>query len=267
MSEMFQFDFMQNAFLAGILIAIACGIVGSLVVVNRMVFISGGIAHASYGGIGMAVFFGVPILLGAGVFSLLTAIIIGLLTIKGKNRIDTIIGAVWAIGMAIGIIFIDMSPGYNTNLMSYLFGSIISVPQRFLFYMASLDIIIAVTVFFFHKEFLAVSYDEEFAIIRGINTKFFRLLLLGLSALTVVMSIQLTGLILVIALLTIPTYIAEKFSGSLVRMMILSSVLGVVFVFAGLVISYKTNLTAGAVIVIISSFAFILSGLFKKYHF
>ncbi len=251
MIEALSYDFVQNALFAGVLISIAAGIIGSLVVVNRITFLAGGIAHSSYGGIGLAIFLGLPILLGATVFAVLSAIFIAFITQNNKNRIDSIIGMMWAIGMAIGIVFVDLTPGYNVDLMSYLFGSIIAVSNEDILYMASLDIIIISLVVFFYKEILAVSYDSEFAKLRGISVKFFYTLILILAALCVVAAIRVVGLILVIALLTIPTYLAEVFASRLSSMMIISSLFAVFFTISGLIISYFFDISSGASIIIV----------------
>lgn len=256
MIDALNLAFIQNALLAGLLISIACGIIGSLVVVNRMVFIAGGIAHASYGGIGLAFFYNFPPLIGAVLFSLLSSITIGLITFANKHRLDTIIGVIWALGMAFGIIMTDLTPGYNVDLMSYLFGSILSVSKLDLFLMTIMNIIIGIAVMAFYRPILAMSYDEEFAKSIGIKTKSLYFLLLILIGLTVVMTIQAVGLILVIALLTIPAYIAEKYSKSLNKMMLISSLLSGVFVFSGLFLSYIFNLTSGATIITIAGILF-----------
>ncbi|HJE03273.1 MAG TPA: metal ABC transporter permease, partial [Aliarcobacter thereius] len=135
MLEILQYDFIQNAIIAGVLISIAAGVIGSLVVVNKITFLTGGIAHSAYGGIGIAIFLGIPVLFGATVFAILTAILIAIITLKNRSRVDAIIGMMWASGMAIGIVFIDLTPGYNVDLMSYLFGSIIAVSLSDLYYM------------------------------------------------------------------------------------------------------------------------------------
>jgi len=252
MLEILQFDFIQNALLAGVLISIAAGIIGSLVVVNKLTFLTGGIAHSSYGGIGLAIYLGLPVLLGATVFAIITAIIIAILTLNNRSRVDSLIGLMWAFGMAIGIIFVDLTPGYNVDLMSYLFGSIIAVSSDDIWFMGILDIVIISIVVFFYKEILAVSYDSEFAALRGINTKFFYTLILILSALCVVAAIKAVGLILVIALLTIPTYLAETFSNRLSTMMILSSILATLFTLSGLAISYFYDISSGASIIVVA---------------
>jgi zinc transport system permease protein len=252
MLEVLQYDFIQNALISGILISIAAGIIGSLVVVNKITFLTGGIAHSSYGGIGAAIFFGIPVLFGATVFAVITAILIAIITLKNRTRIDAIIGMMWASGMAIGIIFVDLTPGYNVDLMSYLFGSIIAVSSEDIQYMIVMDIFIIGVIVYFYKEILAVSYDSEFATLRGINVKFFYTLILILAALCVVAAIKAVGLILVIALLTIPTYLAETFASRLSTMMIISSILATMFTILGLIVSYMYDISSGASIIMVA---------------
>lgn len=264
MLEALQYEFIQNALLSGILISIAAGVIGSLVIVNRITFLAGGIAHSSYGGIGIAIYLGIPVLFGATVFSIIVAIIIAMLTLNDKKRIDSIIGIMWATGMAIGIVFVDLTPGYNVDLMSYLFGSIIAVPTSDIWYMFALDIGIIALVTFFYREFLTISYDPQFAQLRGINIKFFYTLLLVLAALTVVAAIKVVGLILVIALLTIPTYIAEIFSNRLSKMMILSALFATCFTIIGLSISYMYDISSGASIILVAVTSLILIKAVKK---
>ncbi len=268
MWEPLQFEFMRNALLAGILVSISCGIIGSLVVVNRIVFISGGIAHAAYGGIGLAFFVGFSPTLGAGLFAVVISMIMGAVSFKKRQRADTVIGVLWAVGMALGIILIDMTPGYNVDLMSYLFGSILAVPQSDIWFMIPMDVIIVSFIVVFYKEFLAMSYDEEFAFIVGIPVKVLYFSLLGMTALCIVMVIRVVGLILVIALLTIPPFIAEKYTRNLGEMMVLSCLLGIFFTVAGLWFSYNYDFTSGATIVMVAGIGFFASHVFeiiKKY--
>ena len=253
MLEILNYEFIQNAIIAGLLVSFASGIIGSLIVVNRMVFLAGGIAHTSYGGIGLAVYFGLPIFLGASVFAVLAALLMAMITLTQRDKIDTFIGLIWAVGMAIGIIFVDLTPGYNVDLMSYLFGSILAVSSEDLQYMGILLGVIITIIALFYREILAVSYDSEYATLRGINVKFFYTLILVLSALTVVIAIKVVGLILVIALLTIPIYIAEKLSNSLGMMMFIAGVLSSFFTLTGLVLSYQFDLTSGASIIMVSA--------------
>ncbi len=253
MLEALSYDFIQNALLAGILVSIASGIIGSLIVVNRMVFLAGGIAHTAYGGIGIAVYFGLPIFLGASVFAVLSALIIASITLKHRERMDTFIGLMWAVGMAIGVVLIDLTPGYQADFMSYLFGSILAVSQADLWFMGGLLGLIVSIMTFWYRDILAVSYDSEYANLRGINVPFFYTLILLLSALTVVVAIKVVGLILVIALLTIPVYIAEKLSHSLFSMMLLSGLFSSVFTLFGLWFSYEYDVASGASIILVSA--------------
>ena len=259
MLEALQFDFMRNAVLAGLLVSISCGIIGSLVVVNRIVFISGGIAHAAFGGVGLGFFCGFSPFLGAAIFASGASLIMGAVSLKAKHRADTIIGVLWAVGMALGIILIDLTPGYHVDLMSYLFGSILAVPPADLWLMLPLDGFILLVVLLFYKEFVALSYDEQFAFVVGIPVKALYLLLLGMTALSIVMIIRVVGLILVIALLTIPPFIAEKYTRSLGQMMVLSSILGILFTLSGLWLSYTFDLTSGATIILVAGVGFFIS--------
>ena len=263
MLEALQFEFMRNALLAGLLASVVCGVIGTFVVVNRIVFLSGGIAHAAYGGIGLAFFFGLPFVVGTLGFALLVAMVMAVVTLKAKHRTDTIIGVLWAVGMALGVILLDLTPGYNVDLMSFLFGSILAVTTSDLWLMLVLNILILLTVGYFYHDFLALSYDEDFAKVRGVRVNLLYFLLLAMVALSVVMLIRIVGLILVIALLTIPPYIAEKHSASLRTMMFLSFLLSCFFAIAGLWISYLFNLTSGATIIMVAGVCFFISLFFE----
>ncbi|HFS85403.1 MAG TPA: metal ABC transporter permease [Epsilonproteobacteria bacterium] len=253
MIDALSYGFIQHAIIAGTLVSVAAGIIGSLIVVNRMVFLAGGVAHASYGGIGMAVYLGLPVFLGASLFAVAAALLVAALTLKHKERIDTFIGLIWAVGMAIGIVLIDLTPGYNVDMMSYLFGSILAVSSEDLYYMGGLVLFIILVILFRYRDILAVSYDSEYAALRGINVPFIYTLILVLSALTVVIAIKVVGLILVIAMLTIPIYIAERLSGSLAMMMLVSGTVATFFTLIGLVVSYMYDITSGASIIIVAS--------------
>ena len=259
MVELFQFEFMQYALLSGLLASIICGVIGTLIVLNRIVFLSGGIAHAAYGGIGIAFYFGLPFVIGTIGFSLGAAMVMAAVTMRAKHRADTIIGVLWAVGMAIGVILLDLTPGYHTDLMSYLFGSILTVPQSSLLLMCGLTVFILGVVSFLYHGFLAMSYDEEFALLKGVPVRFLYFLLIGLTTVSIVLLIRVVGLILVIALLTIPPYIAERYATSLWKMMVLSSILSALFTVAGLWLSYTFNLTSGASIILMAGCGFLLS--------
>lgn len=255
---------MQNAFLAAVLVSVVCGLVGTYVVVKRIVFISGGISHAAFGGIGLGYFMGVNPILVAIPFSIASAILMGLTSKKVKVSEDTAIGILWSLGMAIGIIFINLTPGYVPDLMSYLFGSILTVPTGDLVIMFILDIIIIVVVYLFRREFQGISFDEEFSQVMGMPTTAIYLLLLSLVALSVVVMIKVVGVILVIALLTIPAAIAKQFTYNLGRMMILSVIMGMLLTTGGLYISYLFNLASGATIVLVLGLGFSLSSIIQK---
>ena len=258
MIEALQFEFMRNAMMAGLLASIICGIMGTLVVANRIVFLSGGIAHAAYGGIGMAFYFGWPYLAGTIGFSLVAALVMAAVTLRARHRADTNIGVIWAVGMATGIILLDLTPGYNVDLMSYLFGSILTVPASDLWIMLVTGLVVTGFVAVFYKDLLTLSYDEEFARLRGVPVRRLYFTLIGLLAVAIVMVIQVVGLILVIALLTIPPFIVEKYAQSLLQMMVGSSVLGVIFTICGLWVSYAYDLTSGASIILVAGATFFL---------
>jgi zinc transport system permease protein len=263
-------SFMQHAVFIGILASVACGVMGTYVVVRRIVFISGGIAHSVLGGMGVAYYYGHNPIYGAVVSAILAALIIGFVSLQYHQHEDTLIGALWAVGMAVGILFIYKTPGYNVDLMSYLFGNILMVKKESLQLLAVLDVVIILAVVFFYKRFLAVCFDEEYSQLQGIGVVSTYLLLLCLIALTVVILIQVVGIILVIALLTLPAATARYYARSLGQMMILASLLGAVFTTAGLVASYRPDLPAGATIIVIAGIAYlaatVLKGLASRFH-
>lgn len=259
MIDALQFEFIRNALFAGLLASVICGVVGTLIVVNRLVFLSGGIAHSAYGGIGLAFYMGWPYMLGATSFAFASSMVMAAVSLKSKQRADTIIGVMWSVGMATGILLLDMTPGYNVDLMSYLFGSILSVPGSELISMGCLTVGILLLIFFFYDDLLAMSYDEEFAQVRGVAVRPLYFMLIGTVAITVVIVVQVVGLILVIALLTIPPYIAEKYTKSLLQMMLLSCFLGMGFIAIGLWGAYRYDLTSGAAIIFVAGAGFFLS--------
>ncbi|MDF7800471.1 metal ABC transporter permease [Pontiellaceae bacterium B1224] len=266
-----QHSFLQHALLAGLLVSISCGIVGTYVVTRRITYLAGGIAHCVLGGMGFARYmqvvhewtFFTP-MLGALLAALLAAFIIGWVNMKAKERIDTVISAFWGMGMAIGILFIAKTPGYGEDLMSYLFGNILLVSQRDLLAIAGLDLFIAATALLFHKQFVAVCFDEEFARLRGINTQFFYFLMLALTALTVVLMVSIVGIVMVIVMLTLPAAIAGRFCLRMGSMMALAAGLCALFTFGGLALSYAPDLPAGASIIVLTGVSYLLSLLFKK---
>jgi zinc transport system permease protein len=262
--------FMQNAIIIGLLASVACGVMGSYVVVRRIVFISGGISHTVLGGMGIAYYYGYNPLHGAVISALIAALVIGFVSLRYNQYEDTLIGALWAVGMAVGILFIYKTPGYNVDLMSYLFGNILMVEKESVRLLAYLDGLIILSVLLFYKRFLAVCFDEEYSKLQGVGVVSTYLLLLCLIALTVVILIQVVGIILVIALLTLPAATARYYARSLVQMMIIASILGALFTTSGLIVSYQPNLPAGATIVVIAGLAYliatVLKGLAARFH-
>ncbi len=263
MPDMLQYEFMRNALVAALLSSIACGMIGSYVVVRRIGSISGGIAHTAFGGIGLGYFLGVNPLLGVIPFSLVAAIGIGLLTRKARVAEDTAIGAFWATGMAVGVVLIGLTPGYAPNLFSYLFGNILTVPAGDLRLIFFLDILIAALVWLFSKEFLAIAFDEEYARVSGMKTIAIDLLMLCLIALTVVIMVRVAGIVMVIALLTIPAAVARMFSRTLRGMMALAIVLAVMFNLVGLWLSWVFDIASGATVILVAAFTFVLAGSFR----
>lgn len=256
LNEILSYEFMRNALLAGVIVSAACGIIGTLVVLNRIVFISGGIAHAAYGGVGIAYFLGLNPVWGAVAFSLASSLAMGYVHRKEKARADTIIGVMWALGMALGIIFVSLSPGYKADLMSYLFGSILAVSAADLRLMLVIVLAVLIFVLVFYRLLLAISFDETFSTVRNVPVGFVYMAMIVLIGLTVVISMRVVGLILVIALLTIPPAIANLFVQEMRGIMFLSSALSLVFTISGLLISYTLNLPSGAVIILVASLAY-----------
>ena len=264
MTELLALDFVQNAVLAVLLASIACGVIGSLVVVNRIVFISGGIAHAAYGGVGLAFFLGISPLVGTLSFTLAVALFMGWISLTQKHRADTFIGVTWALGMALGVILLDLTPGYRVDLMSYLFGSILAVPTTDLYLIAALDVVVVVFAALFHNRLVALSFDPQFARARGLPVRALHLALTALIALTVVLLIRISGLILIIALLTIPPFIAEGWSRNLRGMMIRAALLSALFGLVGLALSYVLDLTSGPSIILVAGTGFFASLALRK---
>lgn len=260
-----DYAFLQTALLAGLLASISCGVVGTFVVVKRIAFMAGGIAHSVLGGMGVALYFGVDPFAGALLAAILSALLIGSVRLVWKTQEDTMIGALWAIGMAIGVLFIAKTPGYASDLMSFLFGNILLVPTRELWLMAGLDLVLVVTVALFYRQFLAITFDEELARLRGVPVAFFYLLLLCLVAVTVVLLIQVVGLILVIALLTLPAAIAGHYVHSLSAMMLIATLLGALFTSLGLAMSFGPDLPAGPTMILLAGGVYVLSALLSRF--
>lgn len=245
-AEIFQYKFLAHAALACLLCGIACGIIGTYVVCRRLVFLSGGITHASFGGIGMAYYFGANPLLGALIFSILSAWGIETFTSRKQIREDSAIGLIWSLGMAIGIIFIYLTPGYAPNLMSFLFGNILSVTSTDIVWMAIVDAVILLIFTTMYRPILYVAFDREYARSQNFPTHIISYLMATLVAITIVISIRVVGIVLLISLLTIPAVIGNLISKSFSRILVYGSVIAALSAFAGLYISYKTNIPSGA---------------------
>ena len=259
MLELFQYQFMQRALIAAVLVSISCGVVGSYVVIKKIVSLSGAISHAAFGGVGLGYFLGVNPVLAAIPFSIISAISIG--GVKQITNIseDTAIGILWSVGMAIGVIFINLTPGYAPDLFSYLFGSILTVSNTDLYIMFVLDLVIIAIVFLFRREFLAVSFDEEFSNVVGLHALLVYMLLLSLVALSVVVLIKVVGVILLIALFTIPAAISKQYTYNLRNLMIIATILAIILTSLGLILSFIFNLASGATIVMVLAAAFLIS--------
>ena len=261
---MFSYDFMRNALYASLLVGVACGLIGTLVVLNRIVFLGGGIAHAAYGGIGLAYYFGQDPMLGAILFSILSALGMGLVHLRTKARSDTLIGVMWSIGMAIGIIFVSLTPGFKADLMSYLFGSLLAVSGADLRLMAVVVLLVIAFVVLLYRSLQAISFDETFSTVRNLPVAVLYLVMLVMIGLTVVVAMRVVGLIMVIAMLTIPPATANLFLKDMEGMMLLSIGLGWLFSTIGLIVSFALNLQAGSVIILVASLSYLLAAGVKK---
>ncbi len=261
-----KYAFLQYALVTGVLAAVASGVVGTYVVTRRVTSIAGAISHSVLGGLGAAAYAQKALswswmhpLYGAGVVAVGSALVIGVLNLRAREREDTVIGAIWAIGMAIGVLFLARTPGYNQDLMSYLFGNILLVSDRDLWMVAALDGVVVLVAGAFYHQLLAVCFDEEFARLRGLNVEFYYLMLLVLTALTVVLLVTVVGIVMVIAMLTLPIAIAERLVHRVSHVMVVSVALTIAFTVAGLAVSYDADLPSGATIIMIAGGAYLLA--------
>lgn len=263
--ELFSYGFFQKAFLAALFASISCGIVGSYIVARRIVFISGGITHASFGGIGLAFLVGFNPLIGAVAFAVGAALGIQFFTKVAHVREDSSIAIFWSLGMALGIIFVFLTPGYTPNLMSYLFGNILTVTTSELLWMFVLNLIIIFFFSVFFRKILYIAFDEEFARAAGLPVTLINYLVITLVALTVVLNIRVVGIILILSLLTIPQATANLFTKNFRPLLILSSVFAFIGTMAGLFISYFMDIPSGATIIFT---LIVLFGILRLYkHF
>ena len=258
---------LQRALATAVLASVACGVVGSFVVVRRITYLAGGIAHCVLGGMGGAIYlrtvypasFGwMEPLYGALAAALAAAMIIGLVSLRFKQREDTVISALWAVGMAAGVLLIYATPGYQQDVMSYLFGSISMVSAGDLWLIGALDVVVVAVSLVFYKPLLAICFDEEFARTRGLNVEAYYLLLLCLTALTVVLLVTVVGIIMVIALLTLPVAVAGALTKRLWQMMIAATLLSAALTVTGLAVSYGPDLPAGATTIVLAGGLYLL---------
>ncbi len=261
-----QYPFLQNALLAGLLAGLACGVMGTYVVVRRISYLAGAMAHSVLAGLGAARYLQVvqgwswlhP-LWGATAAGLAAALVMGLVSLRAREREDTVIGAIWAVGMALGILFMAATPGYAGDLMAYLFGDILMVGPGDLWLMAGLDLVVLVLGLGLFNQLTAVCFDQEFAQLRGVKVELHYLLLLGLTALTVVLLCTVVGIIMVIALLTLPAATAARLASGLKAIMALAVLLGMLFTSGGLALSYSRDLPTGALIILLAGAAYLVS--------
>ena len=256
-----KYNFLQNAIMAAVLASIACGVIGVYIMEKKLVMMSGGIAHTAFGGIGLGYFLKVePIFTALGV-SVIAALAVAALKRKAMTDSDLLIGMFWSLGMALGVVFIAMTPGYPPDIASVLFGNILAVSRSDLRLILGLDILVLATVYAFFQAFKAYIFDEEFASVAGVPVRALEYLMYVLVAVTVVVMIRVVGIILVIALLTAPPAIAKQFTYDMKKIMALSVLLGIGFCFTGLWVSYTVRLASGASIVMVAVGAYALVSL------
>lgn len=261
---LFQYSFIQNAFLCSILISVVCGIVGTIIIQKKLVMLSGGIAHTSFGGVGFGYLIGIEPILGAFAFAIAAALGIGYISKKSHQSSDVATGIFWSAGMASGILFISFTPGYPPDMTSYLFGDILTVSRIDLLLTLILDLIIAFLSFSFYNCLKAYLFDEEFAAVLKIRTNIINSILHVFIALTIVILIRAVGIILVLALLTAPSAIAALFSSNLKTIILSSMLISLLSCLIGLWISYSVGISSGASIVLFTAFLYLTAQIVKK---
>ncbi len=259
LDQLFAYTFFNRALLAALLAAISCGVIGTYIVSRRLVFISGGISHASFGGIGLGYFLGINPLVGAAIYAVLNALGIEYLSKRIRIREDSVIGIIWSFGMAVGIIFVFLTPGYAPNLMSYLFGSILTVSAGDLWFLGAVTLASLVFFLAFYRWILYLAFDPEYIRTHRIATGWINYVLMGLLALTIVVNIRVVGIILVISLLTLPQTIANLFTRDFGRMIIFSVIIGFLASVGGLFLSYWMDIPSGASIIFTLTLLFLLA--------
>ncbi len=259
-----NYNYMQNAVLAAILSSLICGVMGTIIVEKKLVSMSGGVAHASFGGIGAGYFFQIEPIIGGLIFAVLTSLSVGQIKRKTNTSADTVVSMFWSAGMAIGILFIAITPGYPPDMTSYLFGDILSVNDFYLRVMIGLTILIILVIGILFNYWKLYLFDEEYAKIMGIRVMLFEVVLYILISLSIVILIKVVGVILSIAMLTVPPAISKLFTHELKWMMIWSSIFGIVFGITGLIISYYANIPSGATIILVAISSYFVAILLKS---
>ncbi len=256
--ELLQYTFFQHALWAGLFIGMACGIVGTYIVVRRLVFISGGITHASFGGLGLGFYLGINPIISAMVFSVASAFGVEWLSKRQGVREDSAIAAFWSLGMALGVICIYLTPGYAPNISGYLFGNILTVTQSDLWMIGIVAAILLLAIVFFMKTILYSSFDREFAQVKKLPVTLIEHLMMLAISVTIVSSIRLVGIMLLLSMLTLPQMTANLFSSRFKNLLIYSVIIGVLSCFGGLFISYYLNIPSGATIIFVQVILFFL---------
>lgn len=248
-NSLLQYSFILKGLLGAVFASITAGLAGTYIVSRKMVFLSGGISHASFGGIGLGFFAGINPIIGAAVFSIFSALGIEYLSVRQKIREDSAIGILWAFGMATGIIFIYLTPGYAPNLMSYLFGSILTVTTADIIALGIMSVILILYFGIFYRAILYISFDEDFARTYSPYVNVFKYLTTSFIALTIVLNIRMTGVVLVISLLTIPPNIAMLFTREYNKIVIWAIIAGFAGIITGYATSYFLGIPTGATII------------------
>ena len=264
--ELFQYTFFQHALLGSLFASIACGIIGTYIVTRRLVFISGGITHASFGGIGIGLYTGISPLLAAAVFSTLSAFGVEWLSKRSDMREDSAIAVFWTFGMAIGIIFSFLAPGFTPDLSSYLFGNILTITQGDIWILAILSIVLIAFFTLFMRPIIAIAFDREFARSQQMPVALFEYILMMFIALTIVACLRMVGIVLAISLLTLPQLTANLFTYSFKRIIGLSILIGYIGCLGGLLLSYQLQVPSGAAIIFVSILIYTGAKLYKQFR-
>ena len=259
-----NYSFMQKALMAAVLASVLCGIIGAVIVEKRLVSMSGGIAHTSFGGIGLGYLLNVPPIITGMIFAVIASISLPVIKRKTNTASDTLIGIFWATGMALGILFIGLTPGYPPDMTSYLFGDILTVSTLYLILLSVLSIIVLIVFISMFNYWKAYLFDETYLHVIGVRTSFFERILYVLIALSIVLLIKVVGIILAIALLTIPSAIAKLYTKQLKVMMIASTLISLLTSIGGLVLSYYFNIPSGATIILLAVVIYFGSYILKK---